>query len=154
MVRLRSPRVVQVIGVVTTDNAYLGLVMEYCSGGSLRAALDDESGAITGALQRIWSSDVALGMKYLYEQGVQHRDLKPLNILLTRDLRAKVADFGLSTCEELRTARTSRTTRSGGGTLAGTAAFMAPELLDANTYSVVDYQVGCVLGCGVGVSWL
>ncbi len=134
MVRLRSPRVVQVIGVVTTDNAYLGLVMEYCAGGSLRAALDDESGAITGALQRIWSSDVALGMKYLYEQGVQHRDLKPLNILLTRDLRAKVADFGLSTCEELRTARTSRTTRNG-GKIAGTAAFMAPELLDANTFT-------------------
>ena len=33
MVRLRSPRVVQVIGVVTTDNAYLGLVMEYWSVG-------------------------------------------------------------------------------------------------------------------------
>ena len=54
--------------------------------------------------------------------------------MLTRDLRAKVADFGLSTCEELRTARTSRTTRNG-GKIAGTAAFMAPELLDANTFT-------------------
>ena len=34
MARLRSPRVVQVIGVVTTDNAYLGLVMEYLERGS------------------------------------------------------------------------------------------------------------------------
>ena len=118
--------------------------MEYLARGSLRAALDDESGAITGALQRIWSSDVALGMKYLYEQGVQHRDLKPLNILLTRDLRAKVADFGLSTCEELRTARTSRTTRNG-GKIAGTAAFMAPELLDENTFTEKSdvYELCC-----------
>ena len=40
MVRLRSPRVVQVLGVVTTDPTYLGLVVEYLPGGSLRGALD------------------------------------------------------------------------------------------------------------------
>ena len=131
MVRLRSPRVAQFYGVVTTDSTFLGLVMEYCPGGSLRDALntDDE---ITSNRRRIWVSDVALGMSYLYSQGVEHRDLKALNVLLTRDLRCKVTDFGLSKCEDLKT---TATTTMGGAGLAGTPAFMAPELLDDNTFT-------------------
>ena len=106
MVRLRSPRVAQFYGVVTTDSTFLGLVMEYCPGGSLRDALntDDE---ITSDRRRMWVSDVALGMSYLYSQGVEHRDLKALNVLLTRDLRCKVTDFGLSKCEDLKTTATA-----------------------------------------------
>ena len=131
MVRLRSPRVAQFYGVVTTDSTFLGLVMEYCPGGSLRDALntDDE---ITSDRRRIWVSDVALGMSYLYAQGVEHRDLKALNVLLTRDLRCKVTDFGLSKCEDLKTTATAT---MGGAGLAGTPAFMAPELLDDNTFT-------------------
>ena len=128
MVRLRSPRVAQFYGVVTTDSTFLGLVMEYCPGGSLRDALntDDE---ITSDRRRIWVSDVALGMSYLYAQGVEHRDLKALNVLLTGDDRGKVSDFGLSKCEELKTAATSTLGQ------AGTPAFMAPEFLDENPFS-------------------
>ena len=40
MVKLRSPRIVAVYGVVTTDTTWLGLVVEYCGGGDLREALD------------------------------------------------------------------------------------------------------------------
>ena len=92
MTQLRSPRVARFYGVVTTDTTFLGLVMEYCARGSLRDALntDDE---ITSDRRRIWVSDVALGMSHLYSQGVEHRDLKALNVLLTRDLRCKVTDF-------------------------------------------------------------
>ena len=133
MCHLRSPRIVSVLGAVTTDGRWLGLVMEYCAGGSLRAALDDESGVVTGALQRTWSADVAFGMAYLYAQGVEHRDLKALNVLLTSDLRGKVTDFGLSRCDELKTALTTQTTAAGGG-MAGTPAFMAPELLEDNVF--------------------
>ena len=93
MTQLRSPRVARFYGVVTTDTTFLGLVMEYCAGGSLRACLDGESGKVTADLQRVWGLDVALGMAHLYSQGVEHRDLKALNVLLTRDLRCKVTDF-------------------------------------------------------------
>ena len=51
MARLRSPRVVQVIGGVTTDTTYLGLVMEYLERGSLRHALSSGE-AITPELQK------------------------------------------------------------------------------------------------------
>ena len=42
MVRLRHPRIVQVLGIITTDATYLGLVMEYMPGGSLRQALNKD----------------------------------------------------------------------------------------------------------------
>ena len=77
----RSPRVVYVFGVVTVDSSYLGLVLEYCSGGSLRNRLDVDR-PVEDGWRRVWLSDIATGMQYLYEHGVEHRDLKTGNVLL------------------------------------------------------------------------
>ena len=56
MVRLRHPRIVQVLGIITTDATYLGLVMEYMPGGSLRQALVKEDEVITPEFQPVWKS--------------------------------------------------------------------------------------------------
>ena len=134
MVKLRSPRIVQVFGVVTTDSSWLGLVVEYCSGGDLRTALDaDDAASIDEAQRRIWLSDIAMGLAYLYSKGVEHRDLKSLNVLLDASRRCKVTDFGLSKSESLNTAATQST--MGGGGAKGTPAYMAPELLQSNTFT-------------------
>ena len=73
----------QVFGVVTTDASYLGLVVEMCAGG-LREALeaDDYATAVDEAQRRRWLLDVALGMSCAIPKGVEHRDLKTLNVLL------------------------------------------------------------------------
>ena len=137
MVKLRSPRIVQVFGVMTTDASYLGLVVEMCAGGTLREALeaDDYATAVDEAQRRRWLLDVALGMSYLYSKGVEHRDLKTLNVLLDASRRrCKVSDFGLSQSESLNTAATQSTMGRGGGAK-GTPAYMAPELLDSNTFT-------------------
>ncbi|KAH8056212.1 protein kinase [Aureococcus anophagefferens] len=78
MVKLRSPRVVSVLGVVTTDPTWLGLVVEFMAGGTLREALDaeDYAAAVDEARRRRWLGDVALGAARLYTMGVEHRDLK------------------------------------------------------------------------------
>ena len=138
---VRSQRCVRLLGVVTTDPTYLGLVTEYLEGGSLRAALSAE-GAISADRRRTWASDVAQGMKYLYAHGIEHRDLKSGNVLLTAHQdRAKVADFGLSRREEL-----SAITRTKAGPV-GTAAYMAPELLEDNVFSEASdvYSYGILL---------
>ena len=87
MIRLRHPRTVQVLGVVTTNPTFLGLVMEYLPGGSLRHALDRDDEMITPEYQRFWTADVALGMAHLYSQGVEHRDLKTHNVLLCVEIK-------------------------------------------------------------------
>lgn len=127
MVKLRNPLVVQVYGVVTSDPEYLGLCMEYCSKGSLRHRLDDRNKRIEWSQRRQWLSQIARGMHFLYSNQIQHRDLKSSNILLSDNDAAKVADFGLSRSEDLRTG----TTREAAGTLA----FMAPELLSENVFT-------------------
>ena len=61
MIRLRHPRTVQVLGVVTTNPSFLGLVMEYLPGGSLRHALDRDDEVITPEFQPVWKSTGASG---------------------------------------------------------------------------------------------
>ena len=132
MTQLRSPRIVSVIGAVTVDSSFLGLVLEYCEGGTLREALavDEHAKAIDEAQRRRWLSDVALGMAYLYSKGVEHRDLKSLNVLLDGGRRCKVSDFGLSKSESLNTTATQSTM----GGAKGTPSYMAPELLEDNLF--------------------
>ena len=132
MTQLRSPRIVSVIGAVTVDSSFLGLVLEYCEGGTLREALavDEHAKTIDEAQRRRWLSDVALGMAYLYSKGVEHRDLKTLNVLLDGLRRCKVSDFGLSKSESLNTTATQSTM----GGAKGTPSYMAPELLEDNLF--------------------
>ena len=131
MVEMRSPRVVSVFGVVTVDPTFFGLVLEFCPGGDLRARLDDESATIEDPLKRLWLSDIAMGMDYIYVRDIEHRDLKSMNVLLDANDRAKVTDFGLAKSETLVT-HTAGSTKGGA---AGTPAYMAPELLMSNTFT-------------------
>jgi serine/threonine protein kinase len=116
---LQHPHIVRAL-----DFGFVGgspyLVMEYVEGESLGQRLEREGRLPEEEALRI-ITQVAEGLHCAHQQGLVHRDVKPDNILLTREGQAKLADLGL--VKELETE--THLTRTGRGL--GTPNFMAPE---------------------------
>jgi iron(II)-dependent oxidoreductase len=127
--RLRHPRIVLVYDMdVEHDPPYI--VMEYVEGGDLRQKLEQGPLPVEDAL---WIMlDVLEALEHAHSEGVIHRDIKPSNILLDRDGRAKVSDFGLGRIVEEASMSWGRvqSMRSGSGEVSGTLKYMSPEQLD------------------------
>ncbi|KAJ4481722.1 hypothetical protein C8J55DRAFT_474179 [Lentinula edodes] len=75
------------------ENLYL--VMEYLNGGDC-AALIKTLGALPEEWTKQYIAEVVLGLEYLHQRGVVHRDLKPDNLLIDQHGHLKLTDFGLS----------------------------------------------------------
>ncbi len=95
------------------------MIMEFVEGSTLQQLLKKYPRFLSRNLIAIWHQ-TCLGLKYAHENGILHRDLKPSNIMLDRDRRVKILDFGLA--KEVNDI--SRTRQ-----VWGTPSFMAPELL-------------------------
>ncbi|KAG6833905.1 hypothetical protein H0H87_007916 [Tephrocybe sp. NHM501043] len=75
------------------ENLYL--VMEYLNGGDC-AALIKSLGCLPEEWTKNYIAEVVLGLEYLHQRGVVHRDLKPDNLLIDQHGHLKLTDFGLS----------------------------------------------------------
>jgi beta-lactam-binding protein with PASTA domain len=116
--RLSHPHVVGVLDQGFADNlAYL--VMEYVPGKTLRELLEART-RLTPRLALALLDAVVEGLAEAHDAGMIHRDVKPENVLLADNGSIKIADFGLA-----RAVSTSTNT----GTLVGTVAYLAPELV-------------------------
>ena len=69
-------------------------VLEVALGGALFNFIT--LGAFPETMARMYFKQLIEGIKYIHEQGLYHRDLKFENILLSKELNLKIADFGLS----------------------------------------------------------
>ena len=116
--RLSHPHVVGVLDQGFADNlAYL--VMEYVPGKTLRELLEART-RLTPRLALALLDAVVDGLAEAHDAGMIHRDVKPENVLLADNGSIKISDFGLA-----RAVSTSTNT----GTLVGTVAYLAPELV-------------------------
>src|ERR1700752_1107782 len=142
--RLQEPHVVPIHDYGEIDGL-LYVDMRLIDGIDLRSVLAEE-GPLAAPRAVAIVRQVAAALDAAHEIGVMHRDVKPENILITRDDFAYLVDFGLATA-----ASDERLTQM--GTMVGTFSYMAPERFRnkeitnrSDTYSLACVLYECVTG--------
>ncbi len=139
LARLSHPNIVTVHDYGEFDGAPY-LVLEFCPGGDLRQRLHGKPMEWREAIQLILP--VARALRAAHQAGVIHRDVKPSNIMFTRDGEPKLSDFGIAKILESNEAATL----TGTGVGMGTPGYMAPEQWTGQTGPQSDqYGLGVVL---------
>ena len=136
--QLTHPNIVTVIDRGEQDGRQF-IVFEYVDGLNLKELVDEEGplparDAIELALQ------VARGLAFAHDQGLVHRDVKPQNVLIDGDGRAKVTDFGIARSLDVDGMTIT-------GTIMGTSNYIAPEQARGQPVDEQTdvYSLGCVL---------
>lgn len=113
------------------------IVMELIEGQQLTHLLVPDGLNIEAVMN--FGGQIADALNHAHDRGIIHRDLKGDNVVVTADLRIKVLDFGLAlrlpkkTEESLSTTKPTIDRRESGHAVAGTLAFLAPEILRGGT---------------------
>eukprot|EP01112_Ceratiomyxa_fruticulosa_P019583 TRINITY_DN6452_c0_g1_i1.p1 TRINITY_DN6452_c0_g1~~TRINITY_DN6452_c0_g1_i1.p1 ORF type:complete len:1073 (+),score=231.94 TRINITY_DN6452_c0_g1_i1:255-3473(+) len=132
---LHHENIVKYIKYIKTKES-LYIVLEYVENGSL-ANIVKKFGKFPEPLVAVYIAQVLVGLQYLHEQGVVHRDIKGANILTTKGGVIKLADFGVATKFE----------DEGAATVVGTPYWMAPEIIELNGATTKSdiWSLGCTV---------
>jgi tetratricopeptide (TPR) repeat protein len=125
MARLSHPNVLPVHDVGTIDGRVF-MAVELVEGETLESWLSQGHHGL-GEILRVFA-EAGRGLEAAHAAGLVHRDFKPSNVLIGKDARAQVTDFGLAT--------PSGESGSDSASAPGTPAYMAPEQNDAT--AVID----------------
>jgi serine/threonine protein kinase len=110
--------IVSIFDVGSEGNLYY-LVMEFVEGQNLKEFIR-ENGKVPPKAAVPIAMQILDALQHAHEHGVVHRDIKPHNILLTKDNRVKVTDFGIA-----RAASEATVTYT--GTIVGSVHYISPE---------------------------
>lgn len=135
---LSHPNVVNIFDVGTDGDVHY-IVMEYVEGRNLKEILRREGPLPLDKVLHI-GIEVCRALEAAHGQGLIHRDIKPHNILVTRDYQVKVTDFGIA-----RAASTATLTHT--GTVIGSVHYLSPEQATGGQIGVYTdiYAVGVLL---------
>jgi serine/threonine-protein kinase len=134
---LSHPNVVAVFDRGEWNGTYY-IAMEYLPGRSLKAVVREH-----GPLSPPDATDIVvqilLAVRFAHRRGIIHRDIKPHNVILDEEGRAKVTDFGI--------ARAGASDMTLTGSIMGTAQYLSPEQAQGHVVSETSdlYAVGVVL---------
>lgn len=137
MAALSHPAIVQLFDAGTHEGAPY-LVMELIDGDDLPSVL--AQGPMDTTHAAALGRQLSRALAHAHDLGVVHRDVKPANVLVDRDGRSRLSDFGIA-----RLADTTRVTTP--GMTSGTAGYLAPEQLGADDVGPPAdvYALGLVL---------
>ncbi len=145
MAKLDHPAIISVYDFGETSAGQLYFVMEFIDGMDIRQYLQQQGGRLSQNDSIAIIAHVLDALAYAHSHGIVHRDIKPANILLNRDGRVKIADFGLAKRFDTDDSALGLTMSN---MAVGTPDFLAPESLE--TGRKVDqradlYAVGVML---------
>ncbi|MCX5232118.1 serine/threonine-protein kinase [Streptomyces sp. NBC_00233] len=119
LARIDHPNVVTIHHIVDAgEGTYPWLVMELVTGGSLQDRLD--RGSMTPVEAATLGRELLSALRAAHERDIEHRDVKPANVLLRPDGRPVLTDFGIAAIRE-------STVLTASGSIIGSPDYMAPE---------------------------
>ncbi|MDQ0223322.1 Stk1 family PASTA domain-containing Ser/Thr kinase [Streptococcus moroccensis] len=138
MADLDHPNIVRISDIGEEDGQQY-LAMEYVDALDLKKYIMDKAPFTNEEAVRVMAQ-ILLAMRLAHQQGIVHRDIKPQNVLLTKDGTAKVTDFGIA----VAFAETSLTQTN---SMLGSVHYLSPEQARGSKATVQSdiYAMGVVL---------
>jgi serine/threonine-protein kinase len=120
---LSHPNILDVYDFSSEDDERSFIVMEYIPGHNLREFVD-AYGAPPPEVAALICIEIAKALEHAHDHGIIHRDLKPENVMISDEGEIKLMDFGIAHVIDAETMTKT-------GSLLGSPAHMAPELIDS-----------------------
>src|SRR4249919_1285122 len=134
---LSHPNIVSIYDRGVAGGSYY-IVMEYIEGRTLKELIVTR-GPCPVPVAISYTRQILAALRYAHKNGIIHRDIKPHNVLVDREGRVKVADFGI--------ARAGASEMTEAGSIIGTAQYLSPEQAKGASVDQTSdlYSVGVVL---------
>jgi serine/threonine protein kinase len=114
---LSHPNIVSIYDRGVAGGSYY-IVMEYIEGRTLKELIVTR-GPCPVPVAISYTRQILAALRYAHKNGIIHRDIKPHNVIVDREGRVKVADFGI--------ARAGASEMTEAGSIVGTAQYLSPE---------------------------
>lgn len=136
--RLKHPSILELYQFFEDEN-FVYLVLEYAENGELQKYLRIHKMRFNEFEAADILKQVVDGLLYLHSHNIMHRDISLSNLLLTKNMKVKIADFGLATKFNLQEQKHR--------TLCGTPNYISPEVASRSTHGPLTdlWGLGCIL---------